>query len=359
MSERGGGFRINDPWVELTLRVALAGYGSVGRIRHACIDEIPDAEVVAVAETRIAPYETRDGIRRYSDFRHMLELSRPDILFVALPNHLAASVTAHALSMGIHVFCEKPPARNIREFQAVLEAERANSNLHLAYGFNHRYHPSVREALRLVRSGEYGRLVDLRGIYGKSAIIRFDTGEWRCQRELAGGGILLDQGIHMVDMMRLMAGDFHQVHSIISNSFWNHDVEDNAYALMQTQSGVVATLQSSATQWRHRFQLDITLEHAAVTLAGILTSTRSYGAETITVATPMGDRLGDPQEVTTRFSDDASWKEETQDFIGAVKRNEVPTSSSSAEALRTMELVYAIYDADPLWKARYGYDWSD
>jgi predicted dehydrogenase len=213
-------------------------------------------------------------------------------------------------------------------------------------------------ALEVVESGVLGELIDLRGVYGKSAIIRYDTSEWRCQRDLAGGGILLDQGIHMIDMMRLMAGDFPEVHSFVSNSHWRHDVEDNAYAIMRTKAGVVAMIQSSATQWRHRFQLDITLTKGSITLTGILSSTRSYGAETITIATPTPDLLGDPNEVTTRFSRDTSWQEETDDFLRSLDAGTKPNSSSSKQALKTMEAVYAIYNADPDWNGRYGSDWS-
>ncbi len=343
----------------MTLRVALAGYGTVGRIRDSCLRTINGIEVVAIADSSVIPGHAEGQVEYFADFNEMLRKTRPDVVFVALPNYLAAQVSTAALNLGIHVFCEKPPARNLRELEMVLEAERANPELHLAYGFNHRYHPSVKEALRIVRSGEMGRVVDMRGVYGKSAIIRYDRAEWRCRRELSGGGILLDQGIHMVDMMRLMAGEFTQIHSFVRNDFWNHDVEDNAYALMRTQDGVVAMLQSSATQWRHRFQLDITLEDGAITLAGILSSTRSYGAETITIATPVPDRLGDPMEVTTRYSEDTSWADETADFIGVVKGKEPPTSSSSFQALRTMELVYAIYGADPTWTGQFGFDWLD
>lgn len=341
----------------MTLRVALAGYGTVGKIREACLRAIDDVQIVAIADSSVIPCRSEEGVDFYADFNEMLTQASPDVLFVALPNYLSARVSAQALNNGIHVFCEKPPARNLRELDEVLEAERANPELHLAYGFNHRYHPSVRQALEIVQSGDMGRVVDLRGVYGKSAIIRYDRGEWRCQRELSGGGILLDQGIHMVDMMRLMAGDFTEVHSFIRNDYWGHDVEDNAYAIMRTPNGVVAMLQSSATQWRHRFQLDITLEGGAVTLAGILSSTRSYGAETITIATPVLDRLGDPMEVTTRYSEDTSWVEETTDFIAAVRGSELPKSSSSLQALRTMELVYAIYGADETWTDKYGGDW--
>ena len=111
----------------------------------------------------------------------------------------------------------------------------------MKYGFNHRYHDSVRDAVRIIRSGQLGRVLDLNGVYGKSMMIRFDQ-DWRTKRAIAGGGILLDQGIHMVDMLRLFAGEFVHVNAHVSNAYWRHDVEDNAWALLRTEDDIVALL---------------------------------------------------------------------------------------------------------------------
>jgi predicted dehydrogenase len=213
----------------------------------------------------------------------------------------------------------------------------------------------VREALRLIKAGELGSVISMRGVYGKSAIISFDS-DWRTNRALAGGGILLDQGIHMVDLMRLFAGDFTDIHSFVSNGFWHHDVEDNAYALMRTADGVVAMLHSSATQWRHRFQLEITLSRGTIILSGILSGSKSYGAETILVAYADKDDAGDPREMTIRYNQDNSWGDEIADFAEAIAGDKPIVDGASREALETMRLVYRIYCADPEWRAKYGLD---
>ena len=165
------------------------------------------------------------------------------------------------------------------------------------YGFNHRYHESVKDALNIVRKGQLGKIINLKGVYGKSQIITFNQSDWRTKREISGGGVLLDQGIHMVDLMRLFAGDFINVHSFVSNSHWKFNVEDNVYAIMSTQNGIVGMLNSSATQWRHRFYLDISLEYGSLILGGILTNSKSYGEETLTIinSDPSTDK-GNPQE---------------------------------------------------------------
>ena len=177
--------------------------------------------------------------------------------------------------------------------------------------------------------------------------------DWRTKRAIAGGGILLDQGIHMVDLLRLFGGEFTQVHSFVSNDFWGHDVEDNAYALMRAETGVVAMLHSSATQWRHRFSLEITLQRGTVLLEGILSGSKSYGAETMTIAWAADNDIGDPKEQTTRYNEDHSWRREIEEFADAVLNDAPVVNGSSADALATMDLVYRIYCADPEWRARW------
>lgn len=335
------------------LKAGIAGYGTVGKIRHRFADLQPNLRVVAVCDQSFdSPVTSPEGVRCWSNYQELL--SEPlDVLFVCLPNYLAPEVTIAGLEQGLHVFCEKPPGRDVADISRVMECERRHPQQKLMYGFNHRYHHSVREALRIVHSGELGELVNMRGVYGKSKIIRFDS-DWRTKRVFSGGGILLDQGIHMVDMMRLFARDeFTEIHSSISNSYWHHDVEDNAYALMRTVNGVVAMLHSSATSWRHRFHLDLTLTRGAIVLSGILSSTRSYGAETITVVSAGEDDDGDPREQMTRYNADNSWREEIFDFAEAILNDKPIVYGSSLEALKTMQLVFDIYCADPEWSARY------
>ena len=340
------------------LRVGIAGYGVVGRRRRQLIDLHPLMKVVAVCDRTFDGKGTLpDGVGYVRTFEELVR-EPLDVLFVSLTNDLAADATIAGLENDLHVFCEKPPGRDVADVVRVIECERRRPGLKLKYGFNHRYHESVREALRITHGGELGRVVNLRGVYGKSAIISFQQTDWRSKRAVAGGGILLDQGIHMVDMMRLFAGDFDRIHSFISNDFWRHDVEDNAYALMRTKDGVVAMLHSSATQWRHRFQLEITLERGTIILSGILSGSKSYGAETITVAWRGDDGTGDPREVTTRYNQDNSWRDEVAEFAGNII-DDIPVSAgSSIEALKTLHLVYRIYCSDPEWRARYDLDAS-
>ena len=253
------------------------------------------------------------------------------------------------------MFCEKPPARTHAELLAVKEQSLKSPNLKLMYGFNHRFHLSVEEAKSIIDSNSFGRIINMKGVYGKSQMISFNQTDWRTSREAAGGGILLDQGIHMLDLIRYLSGEsFTQVFSFIDNAFWNFDVEDNAYVLMKSPKGVVAQLHSSATQWRHVFNLEITLEKGSLILGGLLTGSKSYGDEVLTVITsdPLIDK-GTPRELTSKYNEDVSWDNEIKYFSNSLENNTSIERGNIDDALETMLLIETIYQADPVWNKKY------
>ena len=337
------------------LKVGIAGYGIVGKRRRICVDQNLDMELVAVCDRTFSDDGVfSDGVKFYRDYKDLL-LEKLDVLIICLTNDIAPNVTIEALNLDLHVFCEKPPGRDVDDIERVIQHESQHPQSKLMYGFNHRYHESVKGAKAIIERGDLGKIINMRGLYGKSKIITFNQPDWRTKREIAGGGVLLDQGIHMLDLMRLFAGEFKEVHSFISNGHWGYDVEDNAYAIMRTEEGVVGMLNSSATQWRHRFNLDINLERGSIILGGILSGTKSYGSETLTVVTvDHQNDTGDPREQVTRYNYDPSWEEELNLFAQCVANDSKVMSGSSLDALNTMKLVYKIYHADPLWRDTYG-----
>jgi len=337
-----------------SLRVGIAGFGAVGKIRFEILIQNKEIEIVSVSDQNIeSRLDLQPNIRTYKDFEEMISNETLDVLFIALPNYLAAKATTLALKKKMHVFCEKPPARNPQEFKKVVEVAKSNPDLKLMYGFNHRHHPSVKKAMAIISSRELGDVLNMRGEYGKSAIIKFNQNEWRAKREFSGGGILLDQGIHLLDLMRYFGEDFSLVSSVVKNSYWNYDVEDNAYALMQTNSGIVGLFHSSATLWRHSFRLEIGLTKGSILLSGILSSTKSYGNETIKLTKANPEKLGEPEEITYAFLEDTSWSEETNLFIDSVQKGIQIESGNFEEARKTLDLVYQIYNSDENWNKKY------
>jgi len=345
----------------IPLKVGIAGFGVVGQKRFNYIRENELLQTVSVSDIRFEDSDFRtvaekviadDGIETHRHFRHLLE-DDLDVIFVSLPNNLAPEATIKGLQKGCHVFCEKPPGRTVEDIVEVMKVESQKPGLKLKYGFNHRYHGSVDKAKRIIDSGEFGEVLNFRGVYGKSSIVPF-SGGWRCDRSISGGGILLDQGIHMLDMLRFFHGDFQEVHSYVSNEYWNHNVEDNAFALFKDSSGVLASINSSATQWQHRFRLEIALREGSLELSGILSGSKSYGEEKLKIIPrKINSIMGSLHENTISYLEDRSWKTEIDEFAKLIVQDKPVENGKSSDALEVMKMVYRIYYADPLWRDKY------
>ena len=333
------------------LKVGIAGYGIVGKRRHQYINLNPHFETIAVCDQYFKGTGTlKNGILYFSTFHELLQQPL-DVLFVSLPNYLAPEVTIAGLERGMHIFCEKPPGHSIESVQLVQKAKNKYPSQKLKYGFNHRYHKSVKDALKIVRSKELGEVINLRGIYGKSGIIPFQ-GNWRAERKYAGGGILLDQGIHMVDLIRLYCGDFYEIQSFVSNDFFNCDVEDNAFAIMRDQQGRIAMLHSTATQWQHLFSLDIFLSGGYLRLRGILAGSKSYGQEELIVGKKNDLATGSDREEVITYLEDNSWRDEINEFADAIIDGKEIQIGTVEEAIDAMKIVFRIYWADSKWREK-------
>ena len=251
-----------------------------------------------------------------------------------------------SLQRGKHVFCEKPPGRTVEDVRNIIKAEKENPGVKLMFGFNHRYHPAIIRVKEIVESGRLGSILNIRGIYGKSGGTRFRQ-SWRNDKKVSGGGILLDQGVHMLDLFRYFCGDFEKVKCFLGSSFWNFDVEENAFVILQNQKKQQASLHSSSTMWKHTFQLDVTLTEGYLTVKGLLSKTGSYGRETLTTGKrqfeDVSSAVGNPAEEVIVFDSDKSWEMEVQEFVQCIAENKVVAQSSSDDALRVMEIIEKAY----------------
>jgi len=327
------------------IKVAIAGFGKIGQVRANELEKNEHTKVVAIFD--IKEPETLDkDIKFCKSYEELLE-EDIDAVFVCAFNNVLADFTTLALNAGKHVFCEKPPARTSNELLTVIDAEK-KSNLILKYGFNHRYHYSIIEAKKIVDSGSMGKLLWLRGVYGKAGSIDYDK-NWRNYREQSGGGILIDQGIHMLDLMRYFSGQaFTHINSFVTTSYWDIESEDNAFAIMQSDEKITAMLHSSATQWKHKFLLEMCFEEGYVNLDGILSGTRSYAPESLVVGRREFEditfAMGKPRETITWFENDDSWKLEVDEFVDAILGKTTIKNGTSKDAYETLRLVERIYE---------------
>jgi len=213
--------------------------------------------------------------------------------------------------------------------------------------------PDLGRLLLLLVMVMEGKILWMRGVYGKGGGSRYDQ-VWRNKKELSGGGILIDQGIHMVDLFRLFCGEFHEVKSFIGQSYWPVEVEDNAFIMLRNQKKQVATLHSSATQWQYKFLLEICLEKGYIIISGILSSTMNYGTETLKIARCVYDEEGyplpNPEETINYYDQDNSWMRELEEFVSCIQ-DDIPIQVGSCqEAYKTMILIEDIYAADQQWQ---------
>lgn len=321
-------------------RVGIIGYGKQGQIRHNAIQETNCAEVVAISE----PSDVNVDLPNLS---HDEIIGREDIdaIIICTPNFLNKPLTIKALEAGKHVFCEKPPCFTGADMEEIRAAESL-SGKKLMYGFNHRHHDSIIRMKEIVDSGQYGKILWMRGRYGKSVTPDYFS-QWRAKKELAGGGILLDQGIHMLDLFLYLGGDFDTVKAEVSNLYWKMDVEDNAFVIVKnSETGLVGCMHSTMTQWRHLFSLEVFLEKGYMVLNGLITSSMSYGEEILSIAK---NRSAAPaatwkDEVKTQYINNNSWRYEMEYFFNAVNNNTPIKIGNSEDALRLMRVIDKIYE---------------
>lgn len=325
----------------MNLRFGIIGYGKMGRIRHIAIKEVGKGKLIAVSEPGL-----NDLIDDVPNLSHKEIIAHPDIdaMIICTPNYLNKDLTIRSLQAGKHVFCEKPPAFTEEEVIEIKKAEEA-SGKKLMYGFNHRHHDSVIRMKQIVDSNEFGKIVWMRGRYGKSVTEDYYD-NWRAKKELAGGGILIDQGIHMLDLFLHLAGDFDRVKAEVSNLYWNLEVEDNAFVILRnTVTGIDASLHSTMSQWRHLFSLEVFMEKGYMVLNGLITSSMSYGEEILSIAK---NRSTAPaatwkDEVKTQYIDDHSWRYEMEHFLEAIENDTDIQIGNSSDAQKLMRIIDKIY----------------
>lgn len=312
----------------------------MGQIRAEAVTNSGKGKVVSVFD----PITTAIDVSMVATSNDIIIDPGIDAIFICTPNYLNKSLTIQALEAGKHVFCEKPPAFTAKDIEEIRTIEKQSGKV-LMYGFNHRHHGSIKYMKSLIDSEEYGKVLWMRGRYGKSVDKSFYN-SWRSKKKLAGGGILIDQGIHMLDLFLYLGGDFDDVHAVLSNLYWNLEVEDNVFVTLQnTKTGLVASLHSTMTQWRHLFSLEIFMESGYMVLNGLKTSSNTYGDETLTIAKNRSQAPAAAWEDEERFiyHSDQSWASEIDEFFTAIEQNQSVTSGNSANALKLMRLIDRIY----------------
>jgi len=320
---------------------AIVGCGLIGRKRAAALGRVPGASLRfacdldgARASQVAAMYEKCEAA---TDFGRVVSDPGVDAVIVSTLNGSLAPIALAAIEAGKHVLIEKPGALGAGELRQ-LEGPAAARSARVRIGYNHRFHPAIAKARELVDSGALGPLMFIRGRYGHGGRKGYER-EWRADPRLSGGGELIDQGVHLIDLASWFLGDFPAVDGHAATYFWDMKVDDNAFLSLRAAGGQTAWLHVSCTEWKNMFSLEIYGRDGKASVDGL---GGSYGPERLTHHRMLPE-MGPPETTVWDFpSGDDSWAAETAAFAEDIRRGRTP-SPGLREGVRTLEIVESIY----------------
>lgn len=326
--------------MERIIKVGMIGCGAVA---HKRANALGNCKLVACAdrvfEKAHAFASQHPGCVAIQDWRNLLSRDDIDMVIIATHHAALAEITYAAVTAGKHVLVEKPGACSVKELQRVIVAAK-KSNVLVRVGFNHRYHPALRQARQLIDENKIGDLMFVRARYGHGGRVGYEK-EWRAQPALSGGGELIDQGVHLIDLARWLLGDFPHVEGFANTYFWNMPVDDNAFLLLRTAKNQVAHLHASWTEWKNIFSFEIFGRTGKIEINGL---GGSYGIEKLTLH-KMLPQMGVPETTTWEYLDpDDSWEMELREFVEDIKLNREPAATLH-DALAALKVVERIYQS--------------
>ncbi len=321
------------------MRFAIIGCGLIGQKRMRSLRDRHTLTVVSdVVPARAQSLAAQSPqARAEMDWKAAVSASDVDAVIVATTNDSLAQVTLAAIEAGRPVLVEKPAARNIGELAPIIERS-SQEGVYVQVGFNHRYHPAFRQARRILEDGGLGELMFIRARYGHGGRLGYDR-EWRADPDIAGGGELLDQGVHLIDLARWFLGDFTSVEGSADTFYWDMPVEDNGFLLLRTAQGRIAWMHASCTEWKNLFSFEIYGRQAKLHIEGL---GGSYGVERL-AHYHMLPQMGPPETTIWEYpGEDRSWELELADFEnGAAGRDcSAPNLLDAAAALTVVQQIY-------------------
>jgi predicted dehydrogenase len=322
------------------MNYAIVGCGLIGKKRLA---GLPAGSKLAIAcDTNLARAEELVKLagagRAVADFKIAAADPQVDAVIVAVINSALAAVSAAAIRAGKHVIVEKPAGISVQQIDELI-ALAAKHKVCVRVGFNHRYHPAFQKAREIFASGVMGELMFVRARYGHGGRIGYDK-EWRANPKLSGGGELIDQGIHLIDLAGWFLGEFKKIDGHAATYFWEMPVDDNAFLSLQTAKGQTAWLHVSCTEWKNLFSFEIYGRHTKLAIEGL---GGSYGVEKL-FHYQMKPEMGIPDTKVYEFPGaDESWKIEMTKFEEDVQ-SKCPPAAGLAEARAALQIVETIYE---------------
>lgn len=323
----------------MDLGIGIVGCGLIGQKRARALSS--DCKLVAVADINLKRAEQLAVIypncERFPDWERVVNHPKVNLIVVATTNDMLTPVSLAAVRQGKHVLVEKPAARNAIELKSLVEVAQGRALVKV--GFNHRFHPAFIKAREIWESGELGELMYIRGRYGHGGRLGYEK-EWRADPQIAGGGELLDQGVHLIDLSRWFAGEFSSVHGHVGTYFWQMPVEDNGFMLLKTPREQVAQLHVSCTEWKNLFSFEIFGRYGKLQIDGL---GGSYGVERLTYY-KMLPGMGPPPTYAWEWpGEDKSWQAEFSYFLNCIEQGQEPQGNLH-DALAALGIIQTLYD---------------
>jgi predicted dehydrogenase len=323
---------------------AIVGCGLIGQKRAKALGGarlVVCADIAQDRADRLAA--TSPGCKAVADWKVVVSDPAVSVVIISTLHDTLAEIAHGAVAAGKHVLIEKPAARRVAELAGLTEAAAANGAL-VRVGFNHRYHRALQKAHELVSSGALGPLMFLRARYGHGGRVGYDR-EWRSDPAKSGGGELIDQGPHLIDLARWFLGDFVEVDGFATTYFWDMPVDDNGFLLLKTASKQVAFLHASCTEWKNTFSFEIYGRDGKIDINGL---GGSYGTERLTYYRMLPE-MGPPETTTWEYPmADNSWDQEFAEFLQDIRLKRQPSAGlrDAIEALTIIEKIYRMSGYD-------------
>lgn len=323
------------------LGVCIIGCGLIGAKRAKTLGETSGTLLRLAVDLNLARANslagTVAGCRASTDWQAAVCDPAIAIVVVATAHDSLAQIVRAAVAAGKHVLVEKPAGKRAAELQGIADVAAAQ-RVCVRVGFNHRYHRAFQKARAIVDAGDIGELMFVRARYGHGGRVGYNK-EWRAQPEVSGGGELIDQGVHLIDLAGWFLGEFTEIDGYAHNYFWDMPVDDNGFMLLKTATKQVAHLHASCTEWKNTFSFEIYGRTGKLHIEGL---GGSYGLEKLTWY-QMQPEMGPPPTVAFEYPmADNSWELEMQAFVADIGERRAcdPGLAQAIAALRVVETIY-------------------
>ena len=324
----------------MKFKIGIIGCGLIGKKRFINLGKF--GKVVSLCDNKLSRAKTlskltNQKVSLYKNWKNLVNEGNCEIIIISTIHSELSKILIYCINKNKHVLVEKPGAINPKE---LLKADNIlkRKKLVVHVGYNHRFHGSILKAQELLKKNIIGELMYIKSSYGHGGRLNYEK-EWRMNPRISGGGELLDQGSHIIDLSNLILGDPIKYKTKLTTSFWNTTVDDNAFLILIYKKNKLAFLHASCSEWKNYFEFQIYGKKGKILISG---KGGSYGREKL-ILYKMKKKMGKPSVKEFYFNDkrNNSWKNEISDFYKKIIQKNY--SNNLESAYKNLKLIKKIY----------------